>query len=123
EWGGYTGGVWYEDVQMEIFNQVLSEEQAREILESGIRQSSGRVIASFPRISTGWVDFDTPTFESLAEWYSSLDNPIKPVDDRQWSYQELITIEKRLAGADYPHIFQIETELISELEETSSDQP
>ncbi len=123
EWGGYTGGVWYEDTQMEIFDQVLSEEQAREILEAGIRQSSGRVIASFPRISTGWVDFDTPAFESLAEWYNSLGNPIKPVDDRQWSYQELIIIEKKLAWADHQHIFQIETELTGEIEETSSDQP
>jgi hypothetical protein len=108
---------------MEIFDQVLSEEQAREILEAGIRQSSGRVIASFPRISTGWVDFDTPAFESLAEWYSSLGNPIKPVDDRQWSYQELIIIEKKLAWADHQHIFQIEAELTDEIEETSSDQP
>ena len=123
EWGGYTGGVWYEDVQMEIFDQVLNEEQAREILEAGIRQSSGRVTASFPRISTGWVGFDTPAFKSLAKWYNSLDIPIKPVDDRQWSYQELIAIEKKLAGADYQHIFKIETELTSEVEETLNAQP
>ena len=123
EWGGYTSGVWYEDVQMEKFDQILSEKQASEILEAAIRQSSGRVIASFPRISTGWVDFDTPAFESLAKWYNSLASSIKPVDDRQWSYQELIAIEKKLAGADYQHIFKIETELTSEVEETSKVQP
>jgi hypothetical protein len=123
EWGGYTGGVWYEDTQMEVFDQVLSEEQAREILEAGIRQSRGRIIASFPRISTGWVSFETPAFESLAEWYNSLDNPIKPVDDREWSYKELIITEKNLAGADYEHIFQIETEPNSEMGETLNAQP
>jgi len=83
----------------------------------------GRVTASFPRISTGWVGFDTPAFASLAKWYNSLDTPIKPVDDHQWSYQELIAIEKKLAGADYQHIFKIETELTSEVEETLNAQP
>ena len=121
EWGGYTGEVWYEDAQLEIFDRILSEEQARQILEAGIRQADGRVIASFPRISIGWVDFDTPAFESLAEWYNSMGGPIKPVDDRRWSYQELIAIEKSLAGDDYQDIFQIEPEPVSELEKTLGD--
>ena len=110
EWGGYTGGVWYEDVQLEILDQILSEEQALEILKAGIRQAENRIIASFPRISVGWVDFDTPSFENLAEWYNRLGEPIKPADDQQWSYQELIAMEKKLAGDDYQHIFQIELE-------------
>ena len=122
EWGGYTGGVWYEDVQLKIFDQILSEEQAREILEAGVRQADGRVIASFPRISVGWVDIDIPAFYSLAEWYESMGKPIKPIDDRQWSYLELIAIEKKLAGDDYQNIFQIETEPVSGLEKTLSDQ-
>lgn len=122
EWGGYTGGVWYEDAQLEISDQILTEEQAGQIIEAGIRQADGRVIASFPRISTGWVDFGTPAFYSLAEWYKLIDKPIKPFDDRQWSRQELIAIEKRLAGVDYQHIFQIETEPVIMLDKTLDDQ-
>ena len=121
EWGGYTGGVWYEDVQLEIFDQILSEEQAREILEAGIRQADGRVIASFSRISAGWVDFGTPAFQRLAVWYNLINEPIETIDDRQWSYLELIAIEKKLAGVDYPHIFQIETAPVIEPEETLDD--
>jgi hypothetical protein len=110
EWGGYTGGVWYEEGLADS-GQVLTQEQAKQILEAGIRQAEGKVIASFPRISTGWVDFDTPAFKALAEWYSSLSKPVKPLDDKKWTYDELIRIEKKLAGDDYEDIFQIERTL------------
>ena len=107
EWGGYTGGVWYE-ASLADFDQVLTQEQAQQILEAGIRQADDRVIASFPRISIGWVDFGTPAFKALAEWYNSMGKPIKPLDDKKWTYDELIGIEKKLAGADYEDIFQLE---------------
>lgn len=108
EWGGYTGGAWYEDEQMAVFDQVLSKEQARQIIEAGIRQAEGRIVASFPRISIGWVDFDTPAFKSLAEWYSKLGKSVGPLEDKQWTYDELIMLEKKLAGDDYKDIFQLE---------------
>jgi hypothetical protein len=114
EWGGYTGGIWYEDVQMGIFDQILTQEQARQILDAGIRQADDRVKASFPRISTGWIDFNTPAFKSLAEWYSHLGQFVKPPEDKQWTYDELIRIEEKLAGADYKDFFQIESKLVSE---------
>lgn len=109
EWGGYTGGVWYEE-GLADFDQVLTQEQAKQIIEAGIRQAEGKVIASFPRISIGWVDFETPAFEVLAKWYGSTGRPIKPLDDKKWTYGELIAIEKKLAGADYEAIFQLEGE-------------
>jgi len=108
EWGGYTGGVWYEEGLAEL-DQVLTQEQAQQILEAGIRQAAGRVIASFPRVSTGWVNFNTPAFKSLAEWYNSLGKPVQPLTDKKWTYDELTEIEKKLAGADYPDIFQLES--------------
>ncbi len=121
EWGGYTGGAWYEDAQMESFDQILSQEQAQQILEAGIRQAEDRIIASFPRISIGWVDLGTPAFDKLARWYLDMGKPVRPIDDRRWSYPELIAMEKKLAGDDYQHIFQIETEAIVELEKTLAD--
>jgi len=106
EWGGYTGGVWYEEGLAEL-DQLLTLEQAHLILEAGIRQAEGNVIASLPRISTGWVDLNTPAFKSLAEWYGRIGNPVKPFADEQWTLEELVGIEKKLAGADYEHIFQL----------------
>ena len=117
EWGGYTGGVWYEEGLADS-GQVLTQEQAKQILEAGIRQAEGKVIASFPRISIGWVDFDTPAFKTLAEWYSKLSKPVKPLDDKKWTYDELIGIEKKLAGDDYQDIFQIEGEPVSKADTT-----
>jgi hypothetical protein len=114
EWGGYTGGTWYEDEQLAIFDQILTQEQAHQIIEAGIRQVDDRVTASFPRISTGWVDFDTSAFKSLAEWYSHLGKPVRPLEDKQWTYDELIQIEKKLVGADCEDIFQLESDLVSE---------
>ena len=105
EWGGYTGGVWYEPIPEE---QLLSQEQARQIVATLVRQAEGEVIASFPRISIGWIDFDTPAFEVLQDWYSSMGSTAVPLDDKEWTYEELINIEKRLAGSDYKDIFQIE---------------
>ncbi len=114
EWGGYTGGAWYEDEQMAAFDQVLTQEQAWQIIQAGIRQADGRVVASFPRISIGWVDFDTSAFKSLAEWHSKLGNPVKTLEDKQWTYDELIMLEKKLAGDDYEDIFQLESDIASE---------
>jgi hypothetical protein len=93
---------------MAVFNQVLTQEQARHIIEAGIRQAEGRIVASFPRVSIGWVDFDTPAFKSLAEWYSKLGKSVGPLEDKQWTYDELIMLEKKLAGDDYQDIFQLE---------------
>ena len=112
EWGGYTGGVWYEDAQLTPLDQVLSEKEAQEIVAAVIRQAKDKITASFPRISTGWIDFGTPAFETLAEWYSSLGKPVRALEDKQWTYEELIDIEKVLAGADYQDIFQIVNRVI-----------
>ena len=119
EWGAYTGGVWYEDGLADA-GQVLTQEQAEKITVAGIRQSKEKVIASFSRISTGWIDFDTLAFKALAEWYLSIANPVEPLDDKKWTYEELIGIEKRLAGDDYEDIFQIEGEL--EIKEEKEDE-
>ena len=105
EWGGYTGGVWYEPIPED---QVLTEKEAEEILKRGVKQADGKVIASFPRISQGWVDFDTPSFTVLKNWYLSMGDIITPLDDKKWSYDELIEIEEKLAGSDYEDIFMIE---------------
>jgi len=105
EWGAYTGGVWYEPIPED---QVLSQEQAKLITEALVRQANGNVIASFPRLSTGWVDFDTPAFHVLSDWYRSMGVKVKPLDDEEWSYDELIEIESKLGGEDYEYIFQIE---------------
>ena len=105
EWGGYTGGVWYEPSPED---QVLTENEAEEILKRGVKQADGKVIASFPRISQGWVDFDTPSFTVLKNWYLSIGDIITPLDDKKWSYDELIEIEEKLAGSDYEDIFMIE---------------
>lgn len=37
EWGGYTGGVWYEDEQLAVFEQILTREQAKLIAEAMVR--------------------------------------------------------------------------------------
>ena len=105
EWGGYTGGVWYEPIPEEL---VLTQEQAKQIIEAGIRQAEGRVIASFPRIAIGWVDFDTPAFMALQDWHNSFGEPVKPLEDKKWTYDEIIEIEEKLADVDYKDIFQIE---------------
>lgn len=108
EWGAYTGGVWYE-AGLEDMGQLLTQEQANLILEAGISQANEKIIASFPRISIGWVDFDTPAFDTLKKWYVGMGEIIKPLDDREWTYDKLIEIEKKLAGSDYEHIFQLPT--------------
>ncbi len=106
EWGGYTGGVWYEDIQMANFDQILTDEDAWLIVAACIRQAEGAA-ASFPRISAGWIDFDSPAFMSLTEWYYQYGIPIQSFTENIWSYSQLITIEQRLAGTDYPDIFQL----------------
>jgi hypothetical protein len=107
EYGGYTGGIWYEDVQMEVFDQILSQEQARLIAEALVRQATGKLKASFPRVSLGWTDFDTPSYEVIAGWYQSLGENISPLETGDWTYDELIEIEQKLGGEDYENIFQI----------------
>jgi parallel beta-helix repeat protein len=72
-----------------------------------IRQADGIAVASFPRVSTGWIDFDTVAFEALAAWYISMGEEIKPLENRKWTYAELIKIERKLAGDEYGDIFQI----------------
>ncbi len=105
EWGGYTGGVWFEPIPEEI---VLSLEQAKQTVEATVRQANRNTIASFPRVSTGWIDFNTLAFKTLADWYTGMGNNIIPLDNRNWTYEELIIIEERLAGEDYRDIFHID---------------
>jgi hypothetical protein len=107
EYGGYTGGIWYEDVQMEVFDQLLSQEQARLIAEALVRQADGVLAASFPRISTGWLDIGTPAFEVLTGWYLDAGRPVSVAPGNGWTHDELIEIEKRLGGDDYQNIFQL----------------
>jgi len=105
EWGAYTGGVWCEPIPGD---QVLSQGQAKLITEALVRQANGKVVASFPRVSMGWLDFDTPAFHVLSDWYRSMGVKVKPLDDKQWAYNELIEIERKLGSEDYEYIFQIE---------------
>ena len=105
EWGAYAGGVWFEPIPGD---QVLSQRQAKLIAEVLIRQANGKIIASFPRISIGWLNFDTPAFRVLADWYRSMGDKVKPLDDRKWTYDELVEIERKLGGDEYEHIFQVE---------------
>jgi len=107
EWGGYTGGVWFEPIPD---FQVLDQQQVQKIIEITVRQAEGKVVASFPRISLGWVDFDTAAFETLAGWYRGMGTCATPLEDRKWTYDELIEIETRLGGADYQHIFTLASE-------------
>jgi hypothetical protein len=107
EFGGYTGGIWYEDVQMEVFDQLLSQEQAGQIAEALVRQATGTLNASFPRISIGWEDFDTPSYEIITGWYRNMGDNIVPLESSDWTYGELVEIEQKLAGDDYRDIFQI----------------
>lgn len=105
EWGAYTGGVWYEPIPED---QILSQEQARLITEALVRQADGKVVASFPRVSIGWLDFDMPAFQVLADWYTGMGGKVKPLDDKQWTYDELTQIERKLGNGEYEYIFQIE---------------
>jgi len=104
EWGAYTSGVWYEPIPED---QILNQSQARLIIEAVIRQADGITVASFPRVSIGWSDFDTPAFRTLAAWYNSMGEEVEPLDERQWTYAELVKVEKELAGDEYGDIFQI----------------
>ena len=65
---------------------------------------------------SSWIYFDTPGFKSLAEWYGRLGKPVEHQEDKQWTYDELIAIEKKLANADYADLFQLEIEPVSETE-------
>jgi hypothetical protein len=107
EYGGYTGGIWYEDVQMEIFDQILSQEQAADIAEALVRQANGKLKASFPRISVGWQDFDTLSYGVITDWYNSLGENISPIESGSWTYEQLIEIEQKLGGDEYRDIFDL----------------
>jgi len=104
EWGGYTGGVWYEDTQMGAIDQCLSQEEAGEIVSAGIDLLNEKAISNFPRISKGWVDFDTYSFNFTRDWYLDMGGIIKPLENKTWTYYELIDIEKKLGGSDYEYI-------------------
>lgn len=107
EYGGYTGGIWYEDEQMIPLDQKLSQEEAANIAEAFVRQADGTTVASLPRVSLGWIDLGTPAFNVISDWYSSMGDVITPLEETAWTYDELIEIEQRLAGEDYEDIFQI----------------
>ena len=62
------------------------------------------------KIENGWLDFDTPAFLLLTEWYYQYGIPVQPFVLDSWSYQKLIDIETRLAGTDYPDIFQLDNQ-------------
>jgi hypothetical protein len=107
EYGGYTGGIWYEDPQMEIFNQILLQDEAADIAEALVRQASGTLKASFPRISLGWVDYDTPSYEIITAWYKSMGENISPIESGEWTYEQLMQIEQKLGGEEYESIFRL----------------
>jgi hypothetical protein len=107
EYGGYTGGVWYEDTQMGVFDQILSQEEAANIAEALVRQSTGKLKASFPRMSIGWQDFDTPSYEIITEWYKSMGENISPIESGEWTYEQLIEIEEKLGDDEYSMIFDL----------------
>ncbi len=109
EYGGYTGGIWYEDVQMAAIGQNLTQEQAAHIAEALVRQASGKIKASFPRISLGWVDYDTPSYEIITDWYKSIGENISPIESGDWTYEQLIEIEQKLGGDDYEIIFDLDS--------------
>lgn len=105
EYGGYTGGIWYEDTQMGIFDQILNQEQAADIANALVRQASGKLNASFPRMSLGWEDYDTPSFNIISAWYKSMWGNVAPVTFTAWTLEQLIEIEGRLGGEEYGDIF------------------
>lgn len=107
EYGGYTGGIWYEDPQMGPLGQILTQEQAADIARALVRQASGKIRASFPRISLGWVDFDTRSYEIITDWYKSMGNNILPFEGGDWTYEQLIEIEEKLGGDEYEIIFDL----------------
>ncbi len=102
EWGSYTGGIWYEDGLV-----ALSQENAKQTAEATIELAGGAVNSCFPRVSTGWIDIGTPSFNVVSDWYRSLGDCITPLESADWTYDELIEIEEKLGGEDYQHIFQI----------------
>ena len=104
EWGSYTGGIWYEPIAED---QVLDQDQARLIVEAMVREADGTTIASFPRISKGWSDLDTPAFEAIGTWYKNMGEETAPLEKKLWTYPELNEIEQNLAGDEYDDIFQI----------------
>ncbi len=106
ECGAYTGGVWYED-GLEAYDQILSRERAGQIAEAMVRQAEGIVSACFPRVSTGWIDIGTPSFNVVSAWYRGLGESIVPLESAGWTYEGLIEIEQKLGGEDYYNIFQI----------------
>ncbi len=107
EYGGYTGGIWYEDPQMGPLGQNLTQEQAADIARALVRQASGKLKASFPRVSLGWVDFDTPSYEIITDWYKSMGDNISPIESGEWTYEQLIEIEQKLGGDEYDIIFKL----------------
>ncbi len=106
ECGAYTGGIWYED-GLAAFDQIMTQAQAGEIAAVMVSQANGMVNACFPRVSTGWIDPDTPAFDIVSEWYLRIGDVISAVERSEWTYDELIEIEQKLGGDDYHHIFQI----------------
>ena len=46
------------------------------------------------------MDFDTPSYEALSEWYLSMDDPVSPVVEESWSSEELTELEESLAGSE-----------------------
>jgi len=107
EWGGYSGGVWYEDAQMCPLDQCLSQEKAGKITKTGIEELGGKALLNFPRVSAGWADFGTSSFKATKDWYLSIGEAIKPLDDREWARDELIEMEKELGGKEYKYIFDV----------------
>ncbi len=109
EWGAYQGGVWYEDVQICDYGLCVNDEEAACITETGIALQEGRenegLKLSFPLIGPGWTDFDKPAFDLISEWYLRIsDFTVTPIDDNVWTLDELIEIERQLAGYDFTHL-------------------
>jgi len=109
EWGAYQGGVWYEDKQVCDYGFCANDEEATLITEIGILLQEGQenegLKLSFPLIGTGWTDFDKPSFNLISEWYLRIgDFIVIPVEDKTWTSEELIEIERQLTGDDFTRL-------------------
>jgi len=107
EWGGYTGGCWYEQGLCDI-DQCLSESKASQIVYAGTQiMDNQKVGGSFTRISKGWFEIDTKSFNQLSVWYTTKGKKINTIEDKTWTYEELKEIEEKLCKENYKYMFEV----------------
>lgn len=125
EWGGYTGGVWYEDVQMCIYDQCLTQEEAKMVEERGISllENKESIILNFSLVGTGWTDFGMESLSLLSDWYLRIaEYNALPFEECSWTYEELINIERELGGDDYEKLCTLdEWSICTEMNQSMSD--